>query len=152
MKNKTAKVRKNGISRRKLLRTGSAAAVLAGFGVMANKVAHAGALSPATMDDVQEEETVAKVLAFWLAATNGHDSLKLPLTAQAVEQATGLKSTRAGDDVDIAIRHINNNPNTYNGLKVEFKKLSKLLFNYAPGQCPRKLETLKKLADVKPNA
>jgi len=151
MKNKAVKPNNGGISRRKLLKTGAAAAVLASFGPMAGKMAHAGALSSATMDDVREEDDVARVLAFWLAATNGNDDLKLPLTRAAVKEATGLEAAD-GNKIDDAIKHVNANPNKYKTMRDEYAKIARLLFNYAPGQCPRKLTTLKKLADVKPNA
>jgi hypothetical protein len=150
MKNKAVRANNGGISRRKLLKTGSAAAVLAGFGSIAGKMAHAGTLSPATMDEVKEENDVARVLAFWLAATNGQADLKLPLTRDAVKKATGLVAVD-GNKIDDAIKRVNANADKYEAMRTEYGKIADLLFGYAPGQCPRQLETLKKLADINPN-
>jgi len=150
MINKSVKASKGGISRRKLLKTGSTAMVFASLGPVTSKIAHAGVLRSATMDGEREEDTVAQVLAFWLAVTNNNDAFKIPLDPAQIEKATGLKSSRRGDAVDTAIRHVNGNPNTYGSLRAEFKKLT-AIFSYSPGQCPKNPTTLKKLADVNPN-
>lgn len=151
MKNKAVKGSGGEISRRTLLTTGSAAMILAGFGPVTTQIARADALPSAIMDG-SEEKHVAITLAFWLAVTNNNSALKLPLDPNAIEKATGLKSAHSGDEIDTVIKRVNSNQKTYEDIRAEFAKITKLLFNYGPGQCPMNLTTLKKLADLDPNA
>ena len=98
-----------------------------------------------------EETDLFRVLTLWLAITNSHPSLALPISASTVEAVTGLKSTVSGDHVDTAIKYINKHQDTYNNIKKEFDKFTNA-FIYTPGQCPRAITTLRKLADQNPNS